>query len=108
MEKFTNKNIQRNQFEISETSLQDRIRHIHSFENEDTTRDDEIATVAKIVGRIATLERQYSDSQDFNDVSVWTLKEMLRVSYELGKLSKEDPAKQFIENYSTPHPTVQY
>ena len=37
MEKFTNKNIQHNQFEISEPSLQDRIRHIHSFENEDTT-----------------------------------------------------------------------
>ncbi|WP_394335034.1 DUF6900 domain-containing protein [Streptococcus oralis] len=51
-----------------------------------------MATVAKIVGRIATLERQYSDSQYLHDVSVWTLNEMLRVSCELGKLSKEDPA----------------
>lgn len=91
MEKFTNPNIQNNTFEIGEPSLQDRIQHIHNFEIEDTTRDQEIATVARVIGKIPTLERQNSDSQDFHDVSVWTLKEMLRVSYELGKLSQEAP-----------------
>ncbi|WP_414305426.1 DUF6900 domain-containing protein [Streptococcus mitis] len=38
-----------------------------------------------------TLECQNSDSQDFHDISVWTLQKMLRVSYELGKLSQEAP-----------------
>ncbi|WP_435611635.1 DUF6900 domain-containing protein [Streptococcus salivarius] len=32
------------------------------------------------------MERQYSDNQDFHDVSVWRLRELLRVSYELEKL----------------------
>lgn len=91
MEKFTNKNIQHNQFEISKPALQDRIRHIHNFENEDATRDQEITTVASVVDRIATLERQNSDNQDFHYVSVWALKEMLWVSYEPGKLSQEAP-----------------
>ena len=45
-----------------------------------------------MIGRIPTLERQNLDSQDFHDISVWTLQEMLRVSYELGKLSQESPA----------------
>ena len=44
-----------------------------------------------MIDRTATLERQNSDNQDFHDISVWTLKEMLRVSYELGKLSQEAP-----------------
>ena len=91
MEKSTSPSIQHNQFETTEPSLQDRIRHIHNFENEDATRDQEITTVASVIDRIATLERQNSDNQDFHDISVWTLKEMLRVSYELGKLSQEAP-----------------
>lgn len=45
-----------------------------------------------MISRIPTLERQNLDSQDFHDISVWTLQEMLRVSYELGKLSQESPA----------------
>ncbi len=75
-----------------EFSLQDRIGHIHNLENKDTTRDQEIAIVTSMIGRIPTLERQNSDSQDFHDIPVWTLQEMLRVSYELGKLSQEAPA----------------
>ena len=89
MEKFTNRNIQNNELEQVEFSLQDRIWHIHNLENKDTTRDQEIAIVASMIGRIPTLEHQNSDSQDFHDISVWTLQEMLRVSYELGKLSQE-------------------
>ena len=91
MEKFTNRNIQNNELKQEQFSLQDRIQNIHNFENEDTTRDQEIAIVASMIGRIPTLERQNSDSQDFHDISVWTLQEMLRVSYELGKLSQEAP-----------------
>lgn len=91
MEKFANKNIQNNEPEQVEFSLQDRIRHIHNFELEDTARDQEIAMVASVVGRIPTLEKQNSDNQDFHDTSVWTLQGMLRVSYELGKLSHEAP-----------------
>ena len=92
MEKFTNRSIQNNELKQEQFSLQDRIQNIHNFENEDTTRDQEIAIVASMIGRIPTLERQNLDSQDFHDISVWTLQEMLRVSYELGKLSQESPA----------------
>lgn len=91
MEKFTNRNIQNNELEQEQFSLQDRIRNGHNFENEDTTRDQEITIVASMIGRIPTLELQNSDSQDFHYISVWTLQEMLRVSYELGKLSQEAP-----------------
>ena len=89
--KFINRNIQNNELKQEQFSLQDSIRNIHNFENEDTTRDQKITIVASVIGRIPTLERQNSDNQDFHDVSVWTLKEMIRVSYELGKLSQEAP-----------------
>lgn len=57
MEKFTNRSIQNNELEQEQFSLQDRIQNIHNFENEDTTRDQEIAIVASMIGRIPTLER---------------------------------------------------
>ncbi len=38
------------------------------------------------------MERQYSDNQDFHDVSVWRLRELLRVSYELGKTHAQSKA----------------
>lgn len=91
MEKFTNRNIQNNKFEQEQFSLQDHIRNIHNFENKDITRDQEIIIVASVIDRIPTLEYQNSDRQDFHDISVWTLQEMLWVSYELGKLSQEAP-----------------
>ena len=34
------------------------------------------------------LEKRNNDSEDFLDISVWSLKEMLREAYELGKQSK--------------------
>lgn len=34
------------------------------------------------------LEKRNSDSEDFLDISVWSLKEMLREAYELGKQNK--------------------
>ena len=35
-----------------------------------------------------TLERRGSDSEDFHDISVWALKEMLEKAYQAGKDSK--------------------
>lgn len=49
MEKFTNRNIQNNELGQEQFSLQDRIQNIHNFENEDTTRDQEIAIVASVI-----------------------------------------------------------
>ena len=54
MEKFTNRSIQNNELEQEQFSLQDCIQNIHNFENEDTTRDQEIAIVASMIGRIPT------------------------------------------------------
>lgn len=34
------------------------------------------------------LEKRNNDSEDFLDISVWSLKEMLREAYKLGKQSK--------------------
>ena len=34
------------------------------------------------------LEKRNNDSEDFLDISVWSLKEMLREAYELGKQNK--------------------
>lgn len=34
------------------------------------------------------LEKRNNDSEDFLDISVWSLKEMLREAYGLGKQSK--------------------
>ena len=34
------------------------------------------------------LERRNNDSEDFLDISVWSLKGMLREAYELGKQNK--------------------
>lgn len=34
------------------------------------------------------LEKRNNDSEDFLDISVWALKEMLKEAYELGKQSR--------------------
>ena len=70
----------------NQESLMRQISEIY-HDYEESSNDNEIfENIAKIVGRIPTLERQNSDSQDFHDISVWTLREMLRVSYKLGKM----------------------
>ena len=38
---------------------------------------------------IETLETRMSDSLDFHDVSVWGVKEALRLAFELGKAEGE-------------------
>lgn len=73
----------------NESSLQELIHELYLSENKNTDCDKEISAVASIVGNIPTLGRQNTDSLHFHEISVWTLKEMLRISYELGKLSQD-------------------
>ncbi|WP_037585176.1 DUF6900 domain-containing protein [Streptococcus parasanguinis] len=80
---------------INESSLQELIRELYFSDNKNVDCDKEINAVANFVGNIPTLERQNTDSQDFHEISVWTLKEMLRISYELGKRSQN---KQHTDN----------
>lgn len=69
----------------SQPNLEEQIREIYNSENENPETDEVLTRIAQQVGGMPTLERQYSDSQDFHDISVWKLRELLRVSYELGK-----------------------
>ena len=84
MENFKPTSTTENNYQ-SETLMHQIAELYHNYE-EDATNNETFENIAKIVGRIPTLERQNSDSQDFHDISVWTLREMLRVSYELGKM----------------------
>lgn len=43
-----------------------------------------LETIAKAYG-ISTLETQNSDSEDFHDLGVWTIKKMLEEAYNQGK-----------------------
>lgn len=36
------------------------------------------------------LERRYSDSEDFVEVSVWGIEEMLKAAYELGRAAAKE------------------
>jgi len=49
--------------------------------------ENKLLEIAKIAG-IETLETRNSDSFDFHEISIWTLKEMLEKAYEMGKNSK--------------------
>lgn len=44
--------------------------------------------IAQEVLGVETLERSWSDSLDFHEVSVWGLEEALKRAYEAGKASK--------------------
>ena len=44
--------------------------------------------IAQDVLGIETLERRWSDSLDFREVSVWGLEEALKLAYEAGKAAK--------------------
>ncbi|MDG3133163.1 hypothetical protein MKL26_09175 [Streptococcus suis] len=88
--------------EVSSSPIQNKIKEIYLQEDENNLRDEVLSEIANQIGRVPTLKRQNLDSQDFYDISVWTLKNMLRVSYELGKLSVEEkfisPAAQKLQN----------
>lgn len=72
-------------------AIKNQIREFYFEEKieEDFRRDTAINPIAKTIGHTKTLESQNSDSLDFHDISVWTLKEMLVVAYELGKNSNK-------------------
>jgi hypothetical protein len=74
----------------SQHNLEEQIRGIYNSEDENPETNEVLAQIAQQVGGIPTLERQYLDSQEFYDVSVWKLRELLRVSYELGKLHSQN------------------
>ena len=46
----------------------------------------EIAKKAScVIAERGDLQRRYSDSEDFIEVAVWGIEEMLKAAYELGK-----------------------
>ena len=53
--------------------------------------DRELAGIAKRVLGIPTLETQKSDSLDFHDVAVWTLRDALRLAYKRGQEERQRP-----------------
>ena len=48
-------------------------------------KDATINEIAQRVLRIDTLQTRKSDSLDFHEVSVWTLKEALEAAFEAGR-----------------------
>lgn len=55
--------------------------------------------IAQEVLYVETLETRRSDSLDFYDVSVWGLKEALRLAYEEGKKAERRNQKRRKQNY---------
>ena len=47
--------------------------------------DKKLEQIAKECLNIETLKTRHSDSLDFYDVSVWSVKEALKVAYKLGE-----------------------
>ncbi|MDA0207668.1 MAG: hypothetical protein O2795_20330 [Acidobacteria bacterium] len=45
--------------------------------------DRELASIAKRILQIPTLETRKSDQLDFHEVAVWSLKEALRLAFRL-------------------------
>lgn len=52
------------------------------------TKDQQLAEIAARVLGIATLAIQNSDSLDFHDLSVWSIREALEAAYEAGRAGK--------------------
>lgn len=71
------------------TNLEEQIREIYIAYDNNPETEEILTQIAWQVGGISTLERQNLDSQDFHDIPVWRLRELLRVSYELGKIHGE-------------------
>ncbi len=51
------------------------------------TREEEIASIARRVLEIETLERRNRDRLDFHELAVWTIREALEAAYEAGRRS---------------------
>ena len=66
-----------------------------------TTRRNTAQTLDALLTRIAqehlfidTLETRNSDSMDFHDVSVWSVKEALLAAYQAGLADAQKPAQK--------------
>ena len=51
------------------------------------TREEEIASIARRILQIETLEARKRDRLDFHDLAVWTIREALDAAYEAGRRS---------------------
>lgn len=49
------------------------------------TADDAIAKIASNILRLDTLETRHSDTLDFHDLAVWSIREALIAAYNAGK-----------------------
>lgn len=54
---------------------------------------EQLEKIAKDELFIETLETRFSDSLDFNEVSVWGLKEALKKAFELGQQHAKENQK---------------
>jgi len=52
------------------------------------TREQVLTEIAATILGIETLETRNSDSKDFHDVSVWSLRDALAAAYEAGRNAK--------------------
>lgn len=50
-----------------------------------TKKEETLLDIAQRILRVETLETRNSDSQDFHDIAVWTLREALEAAFEAGK-----------------------
>lgn len=57
-------------------------------EDKTMKKEDILTKIAKNRIGAETLETRNSDSLDFYDISVWSLKEMLEQAYEAGRKAK--------------------
>lgn len=48
------------------------------------SRNETIKRIARDILRLETLEERKSDSLDFHDMAVWTIKEALEAAYDAG------------------------
>ncbi|MCM1265940.1 MAG: hypothetical protein NC200_07050 [Candidatus Gastranaerophilales bacterium] len=53
------------------------------FENKKLKK--EFSKIARDIAEIETLEQRWSDSLDFHELSVWTIEQLMYLSYLLGK-----------------------
>jgi hypothetical protein len=50
-----------------------------------TTREETLRDIAQRILCVETLDTRKSDSLDFHDLAVWTLREALEAAFEAGK-----------------------
>lgn len=61
--------------------------------NSNSTRDQQLQKIALDHLFIATLETRRSDSLDFHDVSVWSIKTALQAAFEAGRKAAANPSQ---------------